>query len=110
VFETKRNRRVATLRRIAVLAAGILAAVAVGRLLRRRRAARSAEPAAEVDPRSEELKRKLAVTREPVAPDPEQGPDADEARRLVHDEARATIEEMRRAEGAPSDATDQSSK
>jgi hypothetical protein len=50
------------------------------------------------------------VTREPVVPDPEQGPDADEARRLVHDEARATIEEMRRAEGAPSDATDQSSK
>jgi hypothetical protein len=49
------------------------------------------------------------VTREPVDLAPEQRPDADEARRLVHDEARATIEEMRRTEGSP-DATDQSSR
>ena len=53
-------------------------------------------PGADPDPRAEELRRKLAETGEVAAPaKPE--PDVDAARRRVHDEGRAAIEEMERA-------------
>jgi hypothetical protein len=85
-----------TSRRILALAAGVLAGLAAIELLRRRRAARGSAPGADPDPRTEELRRKLAVTAEPAEPPPEPQPDVDAARRLVHEEGRAAIEEMER--------------
>lgn len=59
-------------------------------LLRRRR-----EPEAAVDPRAEELRLKLAESRE--VPEPEAAPDdPDSRRRAVHESARATVEQMRK--------------
>ena len=82
-------------RRAAALVAGVLAGLAVARLLRRRRAAR-ATAQADADPRADDLRRKLAETGEVAAPAmPEL--DADAARRRVHDEAHGAIEEMRRS-------------
>ena len=82
-------------RRAAALGAGVLAGLAVARLLRRRRAVR-ATAQADADPRADDLRRKLAETGEVAAPAmPEL--DADAARRRVHDEAHGAIEEMRRS-------------
>jgi hypothetical protein len=82
--------------RLLALAAGLLAGVALVALLRRRRASREAAPAGP-DPRAEELRRTLAGSREPAEPAAAPGPDADAARRSVHDEARGVIEEMERS-------------
>ena len=95
-------------------AAGTLAALLL-RLRRRREGA----PAPAADPRAEELRRKLAEARGTVADEddfeaagmgPETileekpggaptipGEDVEEARRRVHDDARAAAEEMRRS-------------
>ena len=100
------------------LLAGVAAGTAAGLLLRRRRAPQAAypPPPVEPDPRAEELKRKLDEAREQAADaddfeaagmgaetmveeEPRQAPAAgevDEARRRVHEEARAAAEEMRR--------------
>jgi hypothetical protein len=97
---------------VAALLAGILAALAAVRLLRRRRTTREAPGAAGTDPRAEELARRLAGARaadEPPAPaapppDPQADPgaaDADASRQRVHDEAREAIEEMRRSGESP---------
>ena len=100
---------------------GLLAGAAAGAvgafLLRRRRAGGTVQPA--VDPRAEELRRKLAQAREEAAdvddfeaagmgpetlveeePPASAAPlDVDEERRRVHEDARATAEEMRRGDG-----------
>lgn len=67
-------------------------------MLLRRRPAKEAEP----DARTEELRRKLAEAREaepsePAAPEPEPEVDVEEARRRVHEEARAAVDEMQRS-------------
>jgi hypothetical protein len=93
---------------------GLLAGVALIRLLRGRRRDRSHD---ETDARAEELRRKLAESRAapppegepgpPAAPGPEPGPQAgaeaevDEARRRVYEEGRAAVDEMRRAGETP---------
>jgi hypothetical protein len=95
---------------VVTLLAGILAALAAVRLLRRRRAVREAPGADGPDPRAEELRRKLAGARDPGEPSASEPPasaspapavpsdeDADASRRRVHDEARETIDEMRRS-------------
>jgi hypothetical protein len=59
-------------------------------LLRRRR-----EPEAAVDPRAEELRRKLAESRD--VSEPEATPeDPESRRRAVHESARTTVEQMRK--------------
>lgn len=84
-------------------ALGLGLGLALVRLFRRRRH-RPAEPAP-ADPRAQELRRKLAETREapggepsPALPDqpPAGAGEIDEARRRVHEEGRAAVEEMRR--------------
>ncbi len=104
------------MRRSVAISAGVAAAGVVAALLRRR--ARP-EPAAlpGIDPRAEELRRKLAQARETAAEEDELGAEAaldavveerptredvrgdvDEARRRIHEDARAAAEEMRRSE------------
>ncbi|HEY5660746.1 MAG TPA: hypothetical protein VIR59_08160 [Gaiellaceae bacterium] len=64
--------------------------LALAGLLRRSRAA----AASEVDPRAEELRRKLAESREERD---EQAPeDPESRRRAVHESGRATVEQMRK--------------
>jgi hypothetical protein len=64
--------------------------LALAGLLRRRRDA----AAAEVDPRAEELRRKLAESREECE---EQAPeDPESRRRAVHESGRAAVDEMRK--------------
>jgi hypothetical protein len=59
-------------------------------LLRRRR-----EPEAAVDPRAEELRLKLAESRD--VSEPEGAPeDPESRRRAVHESARETVEQMRK--------------
>lgn len=104
------------------LALGALAGAAAAVLFGRRRQA-SAGPSTTVDPRAEELRRKLAEARRAdvdetefqaagmgaetiVAEEPSarESPPADEfeaMRRRVHDEARAAADEMRRRAEAP---------
>lgn len=83
-------------------ALGVGLGLALVRLFRRRRH-RPEEPAP-ADHRAEELRRKLAETREapggePPPALPEEPPagagEIDEARRRVHEEGRAAVEEMR---------------
>ncbi len=99
------------MKRFVAFALGIAVGLALVRVLRRRA---SAPVPAVQDPRAEELARKLADTRAagaPVQTGEAPGPEAeaaraasdvevDEARRRVHEEARATAEQMRRAGGA----------
>jgi len=97
-------------RKKATLIGGAIAG-AVGAVLLRRR---HAQPALETepDPRTEELRRKLAEAREAAEHEDEfqaagmgaetiveeaPEPDVDEARRRVHEAGRATAEDMRRA-------------
>jgi hypothetical protein len=78
----------------AVLSGGA-AGLAAYRLLRRRRTAPPEAPA-EPDARAEELRAKLAETREEPEPAAEEEPQDVAARRGdVHERARAAIEEMR---------------
>ena len=100
-------------RNLALLAGA--AAGSVAAVLLRRRVTLPPHPAdapAGADPRAEELRRKLAEAREGAADEEEfeaagMGPetliedeeDVAQSRRRVHDEARATVEEMRRSEG-----------
>jgi hypothetical protein len=84
-------------RRKLALAAGAVAG-AVATVLLRRRPASEKEP----DARTEELRRKLAEAREAepaasAAPEPEPEVDVEEARRRVHEEARAAVDEMQRS-------------
>jgi hypothetical protein len=94
--------------------AGVVGGALAGLFLRRRRA--HAEPA---DPRTEELRQKLAEAREgaadesefeaagmgaetivePDEPGEEAGEDVDSLRRRVHDQGRAAADEMRRTAG-----------
>ena len=65
-------------------------AFALAEVLRRRR-----EPEVDVDPRAEELRLKLADSRDVAEPQPaEEGPES--RRRAVHESARATVEQMRK--------------
>ena len=95
--------------RLAFLA-GLLFGAALTGLLRR---ARPRAPKRGQDPRAEELRRKLAESREEApAPDaepprPTTAPAAEaveasveEARRRVHERARSAAEEMRRSDGS----------
>jgi hypothetical protein len=60
-------------------------------LLRRRR-----KPDVVVDPRAEELRLKLAESRDGAEPEPApEGPES--RRRAVHEAARATVEQMRQS-------------
>ena len=100
------------MRRNLALLAGAAAGSAAAVLLRRRSRVPSPRTRDEEgpDPRAEELRRKLAEAREGAADEEEfeaagMGPetliedeeDVDAARRRVHDEARATADEMRRS-------------
>ena len=107
------------MRRIAALLAGIAAGGALAALLRRHRAPGIALGPSASDPRAEELRRKLAEAREQAADEddfeaagmagetqieedrperptvvPATG-DLDDARRRVHERARAAADEMR---------------
>jgi hypothetical protein len=112
---------VTNVRRNAVVALAAVAGAAVGALLARRRSPTLAREA--VDPRAEELRRKLDEARmasadeedfqaagmgaETIVPEerpqltprPERGPEEefDAMRQRVHEEARAAAEEMRRS-------------
>ena len=86
--------------KLAVLLGALAAGLLVARLLRRRRRARPAEPAgAPSDPRADALRRQLAESRGgPPVPEvgsPEARSDVDEARRRVHEQGRAAVDEMR---------------
>ena len=73
--------------------AWLLGGFALLGFLRRRR-----EPVVEVvDPRAEELRRKLAEARSPEEPEPapELSADPEERRRAVHESAQQTVKEMR---------------
>ncbi len=104
------------MRRTVAVFTGVAAAGVAAALLRRRK---RPEPAAApgIDPRAEELRRKLAQARETAAEEDELGAevaldavveerptredqrdDVDEARRRIHEDARAAAEEMRRSE------------
>ena len=65
-------------------------AFALAGLLRRRR-----EPSVALDPRAEDLRLKLAESRDLA--EPEAAPqDPESRRRAVHESARATVEQMRK--------------
>jgi hypothetical protein len=67
-------------------------AFALAEVLRRRR-----EPEVDVDPRAEELRLKLAESRDVAEAEPaaaEEGPES--RRRAVHESGRATVEQMRK--------------
>lgn len=74
------------MRRLLAWLAGGAGGVAAYRTLRRRRPERVALP----DTRADELRAKLAETREQPALE-----DADARRRTVHEQARAALDEMR---------------
>ena len=79
------------------LIAWLACAVGLAWLLRRLRR----KPAAPAEDPAEELRRKLAETREPDEAEPEPGPPSapepgiDDRRRAVHERARSAIEDMR---------------
>jgi hypothetical protein len=85
-------------RRKLALAVGAATGAVAAVLLRRRPAT---EPA--TDERTEDLRRKLAEAREaessaePAVAEPEPEVDVEEARRRVHEEARAAVDEMQRS-------------
>ena len=92
------------MRRLVGWIGGALGGLAAYRLLRRRpQVAAEGAPAAEPDARAEELRAKLDETREadagpeagddPAAPEPEESPE--DRRRRVHEEGRATLDEMK---------------
>ena len=87
------------MRRLSAWLAGGAAGIAAYRLTKRLRT-RAPEPPAEADPRAEELRARLAETKD-AEPEPEQIPepeepqDVDARRRGVHEHARAAIDEMR---------------
>ena len=107
-------------RLLAWLAGGVAGATAL-RVLRARLRKPAPPPTPERDPRAEELRRKIAQAREAAADEEEfeaagmgpetileekpapapgtPGEDVEEARRRVHEEARAAAEEMRRSAG-----------
>jgi hypothetical protein len=97
-------------RKLAVLAGLALGVTLVRALTRRRRAVPLERPA---DPRTEELRRKLAASREtrvePPAPEvtveerPALPTAIDEARRRVHAEARRSIDDMERSGEPPTE-------
>ena len=92
------------MRRLTAWIAGIASGVVAYRFWRRRQAtdvAPSPEAPVEPDPRAEELRVKLAETRE-AEPEPEPEPAAEpepespeERRRRVHEEGRAALDEMK---------------
>ena len=77
---------------------GLLSALAVWKLISRRRGEPAAPPTAEPDP-AEALRRKLAETRDDAEPEPPAGKAAaetiDERRARVHAKAQETIDSMR---------------
>jgi hypothetical protein len=82
------------MRRLYAWLAGAAGGLAAYRALKRRHAEPEAVPAAP-DPRADELRARLAEARgaeEPAAAGEQLDPDA--RRRLVHEQARATLEEM----------------
>ena len=92
---------------------GIVAAVAVAlRALGRRRSPDAAPSEAALDPRAEDLRRRLAESRQLVderesfeerelpVDEADLDPDPDARRRRVHDEGRAAVDEMRGAPGS----------
>jgi len=90
------------MRRFTAWLAGAAGGLAAYTLLRRR--AKPAESAAETpdehDPRAEELRAKLAETRD--APEPAAPEDVESRRASVHEQGRAAIDEMR-GEAPPAD-------
>ena len=94
------------MRRILAFLAALAAGATLVELFRRRRSTGAKVPERTADERVDELRRRLADRRESepgteTEPEAEPPPDAplppvDDARRRVHDEARTTLEEMRR--------------
>jgi hypothetical protein len=89
------------MQRLTAWLAGAAGGLAAYRLLRRRSAG-AVEPPAEPDERADELRTKLAESREQAAaePHPEPGhepepPDVEQRRRSVHEQGKAAIDEMR---------------
>ena len=85
------------MRRLYAWLAGAAGALAAYRALGRRRATPEPDPATGPDPRADELRARLEGAREA---DPEPEPDAEpadpeERRRVVHEQARAALEDMR---------------
>jgi hypothetical protein len=85
------------MRRLYAWLAGAAGALAAYRALGRRRATPELVPAAGPDPRADELRARLEGAREPdLEAEPEAEPaDPEERRRLVHEQARAALEDMR---------------
>jgi hypothetical protein len=86
-------------RRLTAWVGGTAAGIAAYRLLRRRPQVAPEPAPAEPDTRADELREKLAESRtvEPAPePVPEEEPESpDERRQRVHEEGRATLDEMR---------------
>jgi hypothetical protein len=85
------------MRRLYAWLAGAAGALAAYRALGRRRATPELAPATAPDPRADELRARLESAREPEPePEPEAEPaDPEQRRRLVHEQARAALEDMR---------------
>jgi len=93
------------MRRLTAWIGGVAGGVVAYRFWRRRPQA-AAEPSPEPtteqqDDRADELRAKLAETRAADEPSPAEPPEAvEERRRLVHEEGRATLDEMKSDESA----------
>ena len=91
------------MRRLFAWIGGTVGGIAAYRFVRRQEAALQTSPepvAAETDARAEELRTKLAQAREPEPVTAEEQPAAEpespeDRRRLVHEEGRAALDEMR---------------
>ena len=83
------------MRRLYAWLAGAAGGLATYRALKRRHPAVEAVPEAAQDPRADELRARLEEAREVEEPAAGGEPlDPDARRRLVHEQARATLEEM----------------
>jgi hypothetical protein len=85
------------MRRLYAWLAGAAGALAAYRALGHRRAAPELAPETGPDPRADALRARLEGAREPdPEPEPEAEPaDPEERRRVVHEQARAALEDMR---------------
>jgi hypothetical protein len=90
------------MRRLLAWLVGAAGGVAAYRALTRRRPARALPRPAGSDPRAEELRAKLAESREaalPGEPEPASAEGPEERRQHVHERGRAALDEMHRDGG-----------
>jgi hypothetical protein len=89
------------MRRLVGWIAGAMGGLAAYRWLRRRPQVATEPAPAEPDVRADELRTKLAETREtePVAEEPPEPESPEDRRRRVHEEGRAAVDDMKPEQG-----------